>query len=108
MNVPACWPNRGTFGVNMLFPKQGKPSGAMELLSTAGTIGLQLVCATFIGLAMGYFLDKWLGTSPWLLVIFLLLGIVAGFRDVFLEAKRIQEKDGEGPGAGSGSSGSGK
>ena len=36
----------------MLFPKQGKPSGAMELLSTAGTIGLQLVCATFIGLAM--------------------------------------------------------
>jgi len=76
----------------MLFPNQGKPSGALELLSTAGTIGLQLVVSTFIGLAMGYFLDKWLGTSPWLLVIFLLIGIAAGFRDVFLEAKRIQSK----------------
>jgi ATP synthase protein I len=76
----------------MLFPSQGKPSGALELLSTAGTIGLQLVSATFIGLAMGYFLDKWLGTEPWLLVIFLLLGIVAGFRDVYREAQRMQRK----------------
>jgi len=80
----------------------------MELLSTAGTIGLQLVVSTFIGLAMGYFLDKWLGTSPWLLVLFLLLGIVAGFRDVFLEAKRIQSKDEENTNAGTGGPGSGK
>ncbi|OIO00995.1 MAG: hypothetical protein AUJ49_08740 [Desulfovibrionaceae bacterium CG1_02_65_16] len=89
----------------MFFPKQGKPSGAMEMLSTAGTIGLQLVCSTFIGLAMGYFLDKWLGTSPWLLVIFLLLGITAGFRDVFLEARRIQRKDEEDQGGGGPGSG---
>ncbi len=73
----------------MFFPKQDKPSGAMELLYTAGTIGLHLVSATFVGLAMGYFLDMWLGTSPWLLVIFLILGIVAGFRDIFREARRI-------------------
>jgi Uncharacterized protein conserved in bacteria len=92
----------------MFFPNQGKPSGAMELLSTAGTIGLQLVVSTFIGLAMGYFLDKWLGTSPWLLVIFLLLGIVAGFRDVFLEVQRIQKKESGETGAGTGDSGSGK
>ena len=98
---------RDRSGYIMLFPKQGKPSGAMEILGMAGTIGLQLVSATFIGLAMGYFLDKWLGTSPWLLVIFLLLGIVAGFRDVFLEARRIQRKsEGEhGAGTGSGDSG---
>lgn len=76
----------------MFFPKQGKPSGAMELLYTAGTIGLHLVSATFVGLAMGYFLDLWLGTSPWLLVIFLLLGIVAGFRDIFREARRIHRR----------------
>jgi ATP synthase protein I len=89
----------------MFFPNQGKPSGALEMLSTAGTIGLQLVVSTFIGLAMGYFLDKWLGTSPWLLIVFLILGIVAGFRDVFREAKRLQNKSEGGPGAGTGSSG---
>ena len=93
----------------MFFSKQGKPSGAMEIFGMAGTIGLQLVSATFIGLAMGYFLDKWLGTSPWLLVVFLLLGIVAGFRDVYREAKRIQRGDGDGSGGGSGGgSGAGK
>lgn len=73
----------------MFFPKQDKPSGAVELLYTAGTIGLHMVSATFVGLAMGYFLDMWLGTEPWLLVIFLILGIVAGFRDIFREARRI-------------------
>lgn len=83
----------------MFFPKQGKPSGAVELFYVAGTIGLQLVSATFIGLAMGYFLDQWLGTSPWLLIVFLLLGISAGFRDVYREAKRIQRRTGGDPGA---------
>ena len=64
-----------------------------------------MVAATFIGLAMGYYLDKWLGTSPWLTLIFLAFGIVAGFRNIFIlttrELKRQEEenkKDGEGQG----------
>ncbi len=47
-----------------------------------------MVAATLIGLAMGYYLDKWLGTSPWLTLIFLLLGIVSGFRNIFILTKR--------------------
>ncbi len=31
-----------------------------------------------IGLLMGYFLDKWLGTGPWLLLVFSLLGAASG------------------------------
>ena len=95
LNVPTMRSALGPAGYCMFFPKQDKPSGALEVLSTAGTIGLHLVSATFVGLAMGYFLDMWLGTGPWLLVIFLLLGIVAGFRDVFLEVKRIQKRSDE-------------
>ena len=49
----------------------------------AGTVGLDLVVYTFVGVAMGYFLDKWLHTSPWLLIVFTVLGIVAGFRQLF-------------------------
>lgn len=63
-----------------------------------------MVAATFIGLAMGYYLDRWLGTSPWLTLIFLLFGIVAGFRNIFIltqrELKRQDDEkqdDGEGP-----------
>jgi ATP synthase protein I len=74
-------------------------------------VGISMVAATFIGLAMGYYLDKWLGTSPWLTLIFLGFGIVSGFRNVYIlterELKRQQRenekeekehKDGEGPG----------
>lgn len=75
-------------------------------------VGISLVAATFIGLAMGYYLDKWLGTSPWLTLIFLGFGIVSGFRNVYIlterELKRQQQenekesekesKDGDGPG----------
>jgi len=35
-----------------------------------------------------YELDKWLGTSPWFTGTFLLLGIVAGFRNLFLTTQK--------------------
>lgn len=56
-----------------------------------------MVAACLIGLAMGYYLDKWLGTSPWLTLIFLGLGIVSGFRNVYIltdrELRRQQQEE---------------
>jgi ATP synthase protein I len=66
-------------------------------LSFLSGIGISMVAATFIGLAIGYHLDRWLGTSPWLTLIFLGLGIAAGFRNIFVmtsrELKRQQEEN---------------
>ena len=48
------------------------PSGeqnAWKALGELSTIGLTLVVATVIGLAGGYYLDRWLHTSPWLTLI---------------------------------------
>ncbi|MFW6324921.1 MAG: AtpZ/AtpI family protein [Desulfovibrionales bacterium] len=64
-----------------------------QTLSKAWMVGLNLVSGTFIGLLMGIFLDRWLGTNPWLTIIFLILGIIAGFKNVFQEIKRIQDHD---------------
>ena len=59
-----------------------------------GTIGIHLVVSTFVGLIIGYYLDKYLDTKPWLLLIFLLLGIAAGFKNLYSETKRVlSEKD---------------
>jgi ATP synthase protein I len=44
--------------------------------------------ATVIGLAGGYYLDRWLGTSPWLTMIGLGGGIAAGFVNLFRSVKR--------------------
>jgi ATP synthase protein I len=77
----------------MFFFKGDRHRELIDQLSTAGTIGLNLVSSTFIGLAMGWFLDKWLGTKPWLLLVMLLFGIVAGFRSVIREVQHIQRSD---------------
>ena len=55
----------------------------LKQLARLSTIGVALVAATAIGLAIGYGLDRWLGTSPWLTLTFTLFGIVAGFVNLF-------------------------
>jgi len=54
-------------------------------------VGIHLVVSTFVGLAIGYGLDKLFGTSPYLTVIFLIIGIIAGFRELIRIAKKQEE-----------------
>ena len=63
----------------------------IRMLGVLSTVGLTLVFATVIGLFIGLKLDKWLGTSPWLTALFLLIGIIAGFRNLFVYAKKSQQ-----------------
>ncbi len=59
----------------------------------ASLLGLHLVTHTFVGLGIGYLLDWWLvSTKPWLTIIFLLCGIAAGFKIVYVEAMRLLVK----------------
>jgi len=54
----------------------------------ASTVGLNLVLSTFVGLAIGYGLDNFFHSAPWLTIIFLILGIIAGFRELIRIAKK--------------------
>ncbi|MBF0541280.1 MAG: AtpZ/AtpI family protein [Nitrospirae bacterium] len=65
-----------------------EPSITKQLLS-ASQVGIQIVISTFVGLAMGYGLDKLFGTAPILMLIFLTLGIIAGFVELFRTVKKI-------------------
>jgi ATP synthase protein I len=64
-------------------------------LGMISSVGISMVVSTVIGLAMGYYLDKWLDTSPWCTLTFLVLGIISGFRNVYIlmerELKRQKE-----------------
>jgi F0F1-type ATP synthase assembly protein I len=63
----------------------------IRMLGALSTVGLTLVFATVIGLFIGLKLDAWLGTSPWLTAVFLVIGIIAGFRNLFVYVKRSQK-----------------
>ncbi len=60
-------------------------------LARVSAIGLEMGLSVAIGLAIGYFLDRYFHTKPWLTVIFLILGIVAAFRSLFSLAKDIDK-----------------
>lgn len=76
-----------------LFKKLIKDRSTREAIASASVVGLNLVSATFVGLLIGYWLDRWLGTRPWLLLLFLVFGIAAGFKNVYQEVRKIQKAD---------------
>ncbi len=67
---------------------EGNKRGYIKGLYELASIGITLVAATFIGLVMGIYIDKWLNTKPWFTLIFLLFGIVAGFKNIFYMLKK--------------------
>jgi F0F1-type ATP synthase assembly protein I len=63
-------------------------------LYDASTIGMSFVFSILIGGLIGYFLDKkFPSTHPWLLLIFLFLGIVAAFRNLYIGTKKINKDE---------------
>jgi ATP synthase protein I len=77
----------------MLFSKDDRVVQITQLGGTAGTMGLHIVSATVVGLTIGYFLDDYFGTKPWLLMIFFFFGIIAGFKMVFEDFRRLQRRE---------------
>ena len=63
----------------------------MKLLADFSTIGMTVAFSIFIGLGIGYLLDEKVfngKTSPWFTLIFLGLGVVAAFKNLYTMAKR--------------------
>ena len=52
-------------------------------LGVALKIGVEFVSAVGVGVAIGLFLDYWLETKPWLMLVFFILGSAAGFLNIF-------------------------
>lgn len=52
-----------------------------------------MVSALLVGFAGGWWLDKWLGTKPWFLIVFIFLGLTAGIFNVMRSARQIAEKE---------------
>lgn len=60
-------------------------------LGKYSALGLELAIAVVIGLAIGHYLDKWLGTGPWMTVVWLAIGFAAGVRSLYRAALRSGE-----------------
>jgi ATP synthase protein I len=58
------------------------PSEDSSGMATGMRLSAELLAGVLVGLGVGWGLDRWLGTAPWLLLVFLLLGTAAGILSV--------------------------
>ncbi len=60
-------------------------------LTYYSSLGLQVAISILLGVGFGVFLDKFFGTAPILMLIFLGFGIAAAFRNLLLAVKRSKK-----------------
>ena len=64
-----------------------------SFMGNAFKLGTELVAAVAVGTIIGFILDNWFDTKPWLIIIFFFLGAVAGILNVIRTANRMQKED---------------
>jgi ATP synthase protein I len=69
-------------------------SGAQRAATASGyargfRLSSELVAGVVVGAGIGWLIDRWLGVSPWGLIVFLLLGFAAGVLNVMRSAGLI-------------------
>ena len=64
-----------------------------SFIGNAFKLGTELVAAVGVGTIIGFILDSWFDTKPWLIIIFFFLGAAAGMLNVIRTANRMQKED---------------
>ena len=64
-----------------------------SFMGNAFKLGTELVAAVLVGTIIGFILDTWFDTKPWLIIIFFFLGAAAGMLNVIRAANRMQKKE---------------
>ena len=62
-------------------------------IGVAFKLSTEMVAAVVVGTIIGFILDNWFGTKPWLILIFFFVGVVAGILNVIRSAKNMQSKE---------------
>ena len=64
-----------------------------SFMGNAFKLGTELVAAVAVGTIIGFILDTWFDTKPWLIIIFFFLGAAAGMLNVIRTANRMQKEN---------------
>jgi len=64
-----------------------------SFMGSAFKLGTELVAAVAVGTIIGFILDSWFDTKPWLIIIFFFLGTAAGILNVIRTANKMQKEN---------------
>ena len=65
-----------------------RPAPARSPLGSALELGIEIAGCVVIGMLIGYYVDRWLATTPAFLFVFMLLGFAAAIRVVLRYARQ--------------------
>ena len=74
--------------------KKRNPSNKDDEKSSFGKafqLSTELVSAVLVATIIGFILDNWFDTKPWLIIIFFFIGVAAGIINVIRSAKKMQK-----------------
>ena len=71
--------------------KSSKNDESSSGIGVAFKMSTELVSAVAVGTIIGFILDNWFGTKPWLILIFFFVGVIAGIMNVVKSAKKMQK-----------------
>ena len=71
--------------------KNNQKSEKTSNFGEAFKLSTELVAAVAVGTIIGFILDNWFGTKPWLILIFFFVGVIAGISNVIRSAKNMQK-----------------
>lgn len=95
--MPVSWgPGSAGRGSRRTTAEEGATAASWKRLAELASLGLVLPSSIAVGLFLGYFLDRWLGTEPWLLIILTLCGVVSGFLSLYRGLRAIEKEEDEG------------
>lgn len=69
----------------------GPKSSGMAGFGNALKLSSEFIAGILVGVGLGWVIDRWAGTSPWGLIIFLFLGFGAGVLNVLRSVGRVAE-----------------
>jgi ATP synthase protein I len=72
---------------------EARPAASLSGFARGFRLSSELVAGVVVGAVIGWSLDRWLGISPWGMIVFLLLGFAAGVLNVMRSAGVVPSRD---------------
>ncbi len=77
----------------MQYQPPDRNSNKRYYFNDAYRLGMEFTSGVLVGVFIGYFVDRWLQTSPWGMVVFILLGAAAGFLNIYRLIETMKQEN---------------
>jgi ATP synthase protein I len=80
-------------GLKMVMSISEDKREVIKSLISYSSLGLEMGLCVAIGIAIGYFLDRYFLTSPYLTIIFMIFGVIAAMKTIYQLMKKLEKEN---------------